>query len=124
MSIDIRRENKEVRDNSQLQVLLSLKRNIMRELNVGSLGEVEKIDNDIITVNLFPAYEETNELKIQCYKLKDLEIKEKDVVVILFLDLNFKQNLLQTRSNQIRSKLSKNNKEYHSKKFGIIIGII
>ena len=115
---------KDISKDDNLEVLLTLKRNIFKNLKVASLGQVTKIGNDIINVTLFPLYKEETNVVIDCYKLKDLELKPNDVVLILFLDRNFIQNLKQIKNNQSKTNLDANNVELHSLKYGIIIGIL
>ena len=115
---------KDIRKDDNLEVLLTLKRNIFKNLKVASLGQVTKIGSDIINVTLFPLYKEETNVVIDCYKLKDLELKLNDVVLILFLDRNFIQNLKQIKNNQSKTNLDVNNVELHSLKYGIIIGIL
>lgn len=115
---------KDIRKDDNLEVLLTLKRNIFKNLKVASLGQVTKIGSDIINVTLFPLYKEETNVVIDCYKLKDLELKPNDVVLILFLDRNFIQNLKQIKNNQSKTNLDVNNVELHSLKYGIIIGIL
>ena len=99
MGVDIRRNgNKGLNKNDDLEVLLALKRNIFRELNVASLGQVKEI-GETYKVVLFPTYSDELELTIECFKLRDLEITTGDVVLVLFLDRNFLQNLKQIKNN-------------------------
>lgn len=121
---DIRRQNKPVQSNTDLDVLLALKTNIFKNLKVATLGQVTSVDNDVITASIFPLYKDEDTLNLEVYKLKNLDIKKDDIVLILFLDRNFNQNLKQTKNNQARTNLVESKDTLHSYKNGIIIGIL
>ena len=125
MSNDARRQgNRGISKNDDLEVLLALKRNILRDLKVASLGIVKSIQDNIIKVNLFPTYTNENEITIDCYCLKNLEVNKDNVVLVLFLDRNFIQNLNQKNNNQQLTRIDSKNIELHSFKYGVVIGII
>lgn len=125
MSNDARRQgNRGISKNDDLEVLLALKRNILRDLKVASLGIVKSIKDNIIKVNLFPTYTNESEITIDCYCLKNLEVNKDNVVLVLFLDRNFIQNLNQKNNNQQLTKIDSKNIELHSLKYGVVIGII
>lgn len=125
MSNDARRQGyRGISKNDDLEVLLALKRNILRDLKVASLGIVKSIKDNIIKVNLFPTYTNESEITIDCYCLKNLEVNKDNVVLVLFLDRNFIQNLNQKNNNQQLTKIDSNNIELHSLKYGVVIGII
>lgn len=125
MAIDSRiKSAKNINKSDDLEVLLALKKNIFRDLKVASLGQVKEVNDSNISVSLFPTYSNESELYINCYKLNNLEINKNDVVLVLFLDKNFIQNLNQIKNNQTKSTLDSNNIELHSLKYGIIIGVI
>lgn len=125
MSNDVRRQGyRGISKNDDLEVLLALKRNILRDLKVASLGIVKSIKDNIIKVNLFPTYTNESEITIDCYCLKNLEVNKDDVVLVLFLDRNFIQNLNQKNNNQQLTKVDSKNIELHSLKYGVVIGII
>lgn len=125
MSNDVRRQGyRGISKNDDLEVLLALKRNILRDLKVASLGIVKSIKDNIIKVNLFPTYTNESEITIDCYCLKNLEVNKDNVVLVLFLDRNFIQNLNQKNNNQQLTKVDSKNIELHSLKYGVVIGII
>lgn len=125
MSNDARRQgNRGISKNDDLEVLLALKRNILRDLKVASLGIVKSIKDNIIKVNLFPTYTNESEITIDCYCLKNLEVNKDNVVLVLFLDRNFIQNLNQKNNNQRLTNIDSKNIELHSLKYGVVIGII
>lgn len=125
MSNDARRQGyRGISKNDDLEVLLALKRNILRDLKVASLGIVKSIKDNIIKVNLFPTYTNESEITIDCYCLKNLEVNKDNVVLVLFLDRNFIQNLNQKNNNQQFTRVDSKNIELHSLKYGVVIGII
>ena len=125
MSNDVRRQGyRGISKNDDLEVLLALKRNILRDLKVASLGIVKSIKDNIIKVNLFPTYTNESEITIDCYCLKNLEVNKDNVVLVLFLDRNFIQNLNQKNNNQQLTNIDSKNIELHSLKYGVVIGII
>lgn len=125
MSNDVRRQGyRGISKNDDLEVLLALKRNILRDLKVASLGIVKSIKDNIIKVNLFPTYTNESEITIDCYCLKNLEVNKDNVVLVLFLDRNFIQNLNQKNNNQQLTRVDSKNIELHSLKYGVVIGII
>lgn len=125
MSNDARRQGyRGISKNDDLEVLLALKRNILRDLKVASLGIVKSIKDNIIKVNLFPTYTNESKITIDCYCLKNLEVNKDNVVLVLFLDRNFIQNLNQKNNSQQLTKVDSKNIELHSLKYGVVIGIV
>jgi len=119
---DIRFNKNQNYDTSELEVLMSLKRNIFRNLKVGSLGEVKEInDNNEALVTLFPAYKNEVEISIWTQISKSANVQVEDVVVILFLDRNFKQSLRQTLRREKRTGLELTNVQLHDYHNAIII---
>lgn len=102
-----------------LRVLLTLKENIFKDLKVATLAKVNSFDeeNHSCVVTPFPLFEDEQQKTISC--LNFLSVNTDDVVLILFLDRNFIQNLKQYLSQQQLSYLK--DKTLHSEKFGIVI---
>ena len=123
MANDIRQQGYSFYEDDLLSVCTTLKGNIFRNLKVATLAKVIKSENDIIKCKPFPLVEKEASKIINCYKLKNLTLKEDDVALVLFLDRNFLQNLKQIKNNQKLTTLQQN-VDLHSDKFGIIIGII
>lgn len=122
---DIRYQNKEIHCDSDLDVLLALRTNIFKTLKVATLGQVTTVNSDTVNVSIFPLYSNEEDLNLEVYKLNNLTISEGDIVLILFLDRNFNQNLKQTKNNQARTKLNDStDNALHSYKQGIIIGVL
>ena len=142
MSEVINRDSKYATTSSEqgglLDVLLALKSNIMRGLNVATFAEVQEVDeaNQIVTVRPFPLVEGESEKNISCFSclMPHLDgeniawssmIKsfgKKDVVLVVFLNRNSSQSFKQAKLKQTLSTL-KENSELHSDKFGVIIGM-
>lgn len=106
-----------------LKVLLALKANIMRDLKVASLAQIKSIKDDIYTVMTFPQLEKEADKNIECVSLENLSLHEQDVVLIVYTDRNFLQNLKQVKLRQKLTPL-KSDIELHSDKFGVIVGRI
>ena len=102
-----------------LRVLLTLKDNIFKDLKVATLAKVNSFDEETHTcvVTPFPLFEDEQQKTISC--LNFLSVNADDVVVVLFIDRNFIQNLKQFLSQQRLSYLK--DKTLHSEKFGIVI---
>lgn len=110
-------------DTSELDVLLTLKKNIFKNLKVGSFGQIKSIDNDEQTamVSLFPAYKNETEITISATISKNINVQANDIVVILFLDTNFKTTLKQALKQQKRTTLDTTNLILHDINYGVII---
>lgn len=118
---DTRKNESLYDENDLLTVLLTVKSNILRDLKVASLGVVKEIEDNNYIVKLFPLLQNENDKTILCFKLKDITIVKDDIVLILFTDRNFIQNLKQIKLNQTLTKLTENY-DLHSHNYGIIIG--
>ena len=107
-----------------LEVLLILKDNIFKDLNVATLAIVEEVKEDSVNVIPFPTIKsESSERQINCVKLKNLELTKNDIVIVVFCDRNFIQNLKQLKQNQKITQLNKN-VNLHSDKYGVILGVL
>lgn len=142
MSEVINRDSKYATTSSEqgglLDVLLALKSNIMRGLNVATFAEVQEVDeaNQIVTVRPFPLVDGESEKNIACFSclMPHLDgeniawssmtksFGKKDVVLVVFLNRNSSQSFKQAKLKQTLSTL-KENSELHSDKFGVIIGM-
>lgn len=108
-----------------LRVLLALKENIMKDLKVATLAIVKSIDEKTQTciVEPFPLLEIEKNKNITCVVNNTDDLSIKDIVLVIFLDRNFLQNLGQIKNQQEKTNLKKNT-ELHSEKYGIIISKI
>ena len=121
---DVNYKNSMIYDTSELEVLMSLKRNIFKSLKVASIGKVKDIRDDEALVTLFPTYKNEVEISIWARIAKSVTVEVDDIVVILFLDRNFKQSLKQTLREEQRTLLEVNNIQLHEYNNGIIIANI
>lgn len=106
-----------------LKVLLALKKNVFKDLKVAGLAQVKSIKDDIFTVQPFPILSNELDKNIQCIAVSNLWVKEGDVVLLLYTDRNFIQNLKQVKLGQKLTPL-KSDAELHSEKYGIIIALV
>lgn len=109
-------------ENTLLDVLLVLKDAIFKSLKVATLAIVQSVDstNKILTVHQFP--QETEQTSaIQCRYLNDDSVINKgDIVLVLFLDMNFLANLRKLQKG-VDVILQNADETRHSEKFGIAI---
>ena len=112
--------NSNLQENDLMAVVNALKYNINRDLKVATLGKVIKIQ-DTVSVIPFPLTENETEQSIYCYKLSSLNIVKNDIVLVIFCDRNFIQNLSQAKNNQPLTKLTSET-TLHTVKYGVIIG--
>ena len=105
------------------KVLLALKANTMRDIHVATLGQVISYDSTskVATVKPFPLVQKEAEKLITCYTTKD--VATNDIVVVLFTDRDFIQNLKQLKAGQQTSSIN-DISDLHSERYGIIIGTI
>ena len=112
-----------------LTVLLQVKKNIMKSLNVASIAQVKKIDNEhkIATVQLYPILEDESEKNIDVYWCSNLEtdgttiFATNDIVLVIFCDRNFKAAFKKLKNSQAPSTLDENI-DLHTDRYGIIVG--
>lgn len=107
-----------VQDNDFFRLLLALKSNIMRSVNVADLAVVENVSDDEILCRLLS----DSSKKITCVKLKNLTIAKSDVVLVIYTNTDFRSNLRRVKSGQIAQTIEDN--DLHSKSYGVIAGII
>jgi len=125
-------------------VLVALKNNIFRNLNVATIGEVVSINtsDNTIQVKLLPQASGEISRNITCNSLSFPIVKTQDdtetiewrsytsilaihdLVLVLYTNRNSSQNIKQHSMNTTYSNLSKERLELHSDKFGIVIGLI
>lgn len=105
-----------------LQVLMALKENIARDLNVCSVVIITQVNNDGTAT-----YKELSEnVSFQGYYLRGMEtqLQAGDIAIVLYADNDFRSNL----KNYVQGSSSFNqNSEFetlHTKANGIIIGIL
>lgn len=101
-----------------LKVLLTLKDNIMRSLNVADVGIVSKIEGDDYYCTML----NDPSVNIVCAKDFNLEVQQNDTVLIVFTNSNFKSNLQRIKNDLEPQKIP--NTIYHSCNYGIITNLI
>lgn len=102
-----------------IRVILALKKNIARETYVSEVCQIQEIKEEEIIVNPinFPNQ------KIYCCALKDLELKNKDVVLVNFTNTDYRLNLKRIKSDQKTQEIEEKN-NLHSIEYGVIVGLI
>lgn len=125
-------------------VLIALKNNIFRNLNVATIGEVVSTNtsDNTVQVKLLPQASGEISKNITCNSLSFPVIKTQDeaetiewrsytsileihdLVLVVYTNRNSSQNIKQHSMKTTYSTLSKDRLELHSDKFGVVIGII
>ena len=82
----------------------------------------EEIHKGLISTEEYIKKIENNEVEWERRSLSEV-IEINDVVCVVFMDRNFKQNLKQSRSSYKLSNLNDEQK-YHSESYGIVIGVM
>ena len=95
--------------------------NVMRNLHVAALGIVTKVTTNDIYVKVVPTNENETEKEISVINGTSEELQKDDVVLVLFLDSDFRTNLEQIKANNTKNLQKNKNLEKHTEKFGIII---
>lgn len=99
-----------------LDVLLALKDNCMRNINVAEVCIVESVDSEIRCSLL-----NNKKTIIHCAKLENLEVSKGDCVLVIFTNTDFRNNLKRLSNNQTLLEVTE---VTHKINCGIIIGII
>lgn len=102
-------------NNGFLDVLMALKKNTMKNTRVAEIGIVED------STNLKCSLLNNSSTYIQCTKLSSVTVNKGDVVLILFTDTDFRNNLKRINDNLKPLEVTEVN---HSINYGVIIGII
>jgi len=111
-------------DGSTLEILLELKRAIMKQLRVCSFALVKSVDEIKKTakVSPFPLLEGEQEKNIEAYCLNDIP-KQNDIVLLLFADRNFINTLKRMKKHNYNITAT-NDDKLHSEDFAIIIQVL
>lgn len=99
-----------------LKVLLTLKKNIMRDLNVAEVCKVLEVNNNVYTVVSI----NNNNLRLKCTKLSSLNPKKDDLVLVVFTNTDYRLNL--SKTNKPFQNLQE--ETLHSLNYGIITGSV
>ena len=97
--------------------------NTMRNLHVASIGVITEIKNNKVKAKLIPTNQGEDEKEIEVANIYGLEVEKNDIILILFLDKDFKNNLEQLNRNE-QYLVKNNNNELHHENFAIILGDI
>lgn len=101
-----------------LRVLLTLKDNIMQDLNVADICKVTQISgNDIVCV---PISDST--VKYYCNKLQEVDIAVNDIVLVIFTNKDYRLNLKRLRSSQPIQNSTTGT--LHSSEYGVVIATL
>ena len=100
-----------------LQVLLALKQNTMKATNVAEVCQVTGV-----TENKYSCKILSSGFDIECVSLKDLSVLEDDLVVVLFIDTDFRANARRIMDGKESQKIEQ--EVLHTRDCGIIIGVL
>lgn len=102
---------------SFLDVMMALKRNVMRDLNVADLVQITQVGTSIKASLL------TNPTQvIECVTLQNLDIQQNDIALAIFTNTDFRVNLEKYKNGQKIQKLD--NSTLHSKNAAVIVGLV
>lgn len=103
-----------------LEVLLTLKNNVLRNTYVADIGAVTAVpNNQICTVQSI-----TRDLKYECIAPHNLTLHEKDIVTILFTD-NYAADAFQKKKNNQRADITpKGDSVPHQLTNGVIVNLL
>lgn len=101
-----------------LRVLLALKENIMRDLNVADVCEVMLKNSD----DSWQCRSITDNASIIAYPFQNLKLEVGDYVAVLFTNIDFRSNLVRIKSGKTSQNVDSD--ERHSKTNAIVLGII
>lgn len=121
--------NNQMIQSDWLEIFQALENKILKDLNVATCARVTKAASDLsdeVTVSIFPLLQTEKEQEINCVYLSDLKSRliEGAIVLVLFLDRDFRGNLSNQRQGNVRPDYLSPKSTFHSKKYGCIIGII
>lgn len=134
-------------------VIVALKNNIFRTLNVASIGEVTNVNSssNTVEVKLLPQLSNEQSKTVTCNCILfptsiQAEVEDKDgnkqtitqiqwtsyckelathdIVLVIYTNRSSSQNITQSNNDAKYSLLMSNNVELHSDKFGVVVGII
>lgn len=100
-----------------IRVLLQLKSITTEAIKVAEVCEVIDITNNELKCKIIS----TNEI-IYCDKLSGLNFQKNDIILVIFTDTDFRQNLAKLKMNAPTQLVT--DKNLHQVSFGIAIGLI
>ena len=98
-----------------LNVLLALKKNIFRDLNVCEICSITAVSGDkyvVVPIN-------NSKEKLYCSTITSTNLKVGDLVLVIFTNRDSRLNLSRLKQGQKPQDISSD--EYHSKEYGIIV---
>lgn len=104
--------------NDSLKSLLLIKQNILKNVAVADVVQVTSVSNTTCICRSL-----ATGLTTEYYKLNDLQITKNDIVVAIFTDYDFRQNLVRVKNGNNAITLN-DSQNLHQRNFGIIIGIL
>ena len=105
------------------QVLASLKKDIMKELNVASIAKVIGFEEDQVYVQLLPTLVGAKQETTYVYNLSKQNLKKDDYVVVIFLNKDSRLLIKRILNGQSETVIQTDN-ERHSTNFGIVVSKI
>lgn len=107
-------------DSSLAKVLDALKSNIMRNTHVATLGIIKQLNNDNTAyVQFIPENKNEDSSNVICYNASPFKLTINDLVVVIFIDKDFKHVLNQYNKNMALTK--QGDDVLHSIEHGVII---
>lgn len=112
-----KKNNERPNEQTALDVCMALKGNVMRSLNVAELGIIKEINESNYRCKLI-----NSDIQIECNAIMNLELQVNDVVLIIFTNNNYKNNLKRVKDNKQTITLDVNN--LHSLEYGMILALV
>ena len=101
-----------------LRVLLALKKNIMRDINVADVCQVKQNNSD----GTWTCQSLSDNSSFQAIALVDVQVALDDVVCVLFMNYDFRSNLKKIQVGQQPQIMTSGSN--HSKSAALIIGVV
>lgn len=107
-------------DSSFLNVLMALKQNTMKDLNVADIAIITQVKDDY---NIYCKSLNNSSNIIVATKLSTItDLDKDDIVLILYTNEDFRANLKRIKNGQVIQNTTSSN--LHSKNYGVIIGVL
>ena len=101
-----------------LRVLLALKKNIMRDINVADVCQVKQNNSD----DTWTCQSLSDDSSFQATTMVDVQVDVNDIVCVLFMNYDFRSNLKRIQAGQ-QTQLTTSGSS-HSKSAALIIGVV
>ena len=102
------------------KVLDALKNNIMRNTHVATFGIVKETNDDVAYVEFLPIIDKNNTTNVMCFNASPFALEVNDLVIVIFMDRNYRQNVKQYLADKALSELNIGD-ILHSMEYGVII---